>query len=57
MHTDGQGQVPSISSKFWISVLRKYAFLLCFETMFMLGLLLSAVAGFLCLFLLLGFEF
>lgn len=55
MHTDRQGLVLSISSQFWTSALEKSAFLLHFEGTFMLGLVLSAVAGFLCLFFAVGF--
>lgn len=57
MHAAGQGLGPSISIKFWISALEKSAILLHFEGMLILGVVLSAVAGFLCLFLLWGFSF
>lgn len=57
MHPAGQGLGPSISIKFWISALEKSAILLHFEDMLILGVVLSAVAGFLCLFLLWGFSF
>jgi len=53
---DGQELVPSISSKFWILAFKKSA-LIHFEGIFMLGLVLSVVAGFFCLLLLRGFSF
>lgn len=57
VHADGQGLVASVSSKFWSSALERSAVLLHFGDMFMLGLVLSAVADSLCLFLLWSFPF
>lgn len=56
-HAAGQGLVPRISIKFWIPALDKSAILLHIKGMLILGMVLSAVAGFLCLFVLWSFSF
>lgn len=56
-HAAGQELVPSISIKFWISALQQSAILLHVDGTLILSVVLSAVPGFLCLFLLWSFSF
>lgn len=53
MHAAGQGLVPIISIKVWISALEKSALLLHFEGVFILCVVLPALAVFFCLFFIL----